>query len=431
MIGTRGFELLRELENAGIRGVSEKKEFYHAHKEELKQEVVTPFQDLFRAVVALLPEMALAELQTQRDLFSRILPQGYPQAFYWGALVARDVPNKRSGPQLIAFWGPHHFEWGLTWGADSDTIFARFVQACRQHGAELAPLFEQRLGGTGLRCGVRPEERFKSSYPLKTLLLKPDATPDACAVRVLSPDQVVGLPQDEFASAIAQTWVDLLPMLLIPSKRHCVKWTRMWMGKFAADALTSPDNQALVQSRGGKKDYPSVHDLLKEKTRVVQDGEVEEDNETSDVWNPVPANLEEARRRVVVELYARGGQSRFRAKVLAAYSGKCAVTGCDAIPALEAAHIQPYRDGGDATNHIQNGLLLRADIHRLFDLGLLACDTQNYHGEAPMLTLMVAPELRETQYSAFNGLELSLPEETECQPNKAALDWQRAHSLIG
>ncbi|RZM24778.1 MAG: HNH endonuclease, partial [Pedobacter sp.] len=66
---------------------------------------------------------------------------------------------------------------------------------------------------------------------------------------------------------------------------------------------------------------------------------------------------------------ARRGQKSFRDKLLKAYEYKCAVTGCDVIATLEACHIMPYN--GDYTNHIQNGILLRSDIHVLFDLGLL------------------------------------------------------------
>ena len=50
------------------------------------------------------------------------------------------------------------------------------------------------------------------------------------------------------------------------------------------------------------------------------------------------------------------------------YEGKCAVTGCDVPDVLQAAHIFPYM--GPETNHPSNGLL-RADIHTLFDLGLI------------------------------------------------------------
>lgn len=81
------------------------------------------------------------------------------------------------------------------------------------------------------------------------------------------------------------------------------------------------------------------------------------------------SSIVDARERVLGQIVRRRGQQEFREKLLVAYEGRCAITGCDAIEALEAAHIVPYL--GTETNHVQNGLLLRADIHTLFDLGCL------------------------------------------------------------
>jgi len=58
----------------------------------------------------------------------------------------------------------------------------------------------------------------------------------------------------------------------------------------------------------------------------------------------------------------RLGQGTFRIAVTSAY-GACAVSGEHSLPALEAAHVRPYADGGG--HALPNGLLLRADIHRL------------------------------------------------------------------
>ncbi len=54
------------------------------------------------------------------------------------------------------------------------------------------------------------------------------------------------------------------------------------------------------------------------------------------------------------------------------YEHRCVVTGCTVIAVLEAAHIRPYRRPED--NDVKNGLLLRADIHTLFDLNLLGIE---------------------------------------------------------
>ena len=65
----------------------------------------------------------------------------------------------------------------------------------------------------------------------------------------------------------------------------------------------------------------------------------------------------------------RLGQGTFRVAVTDAYSRACAVTGEHSLPVLEAAHIRPYALTGP--HDVSNGLLLRADLHRLFDLGYL------------------------------------------------------------
>ena len=66
----------------------------------------------------------------------------------------------------------------------------------------------------------------------------------------------------------------------------------------------------------------------------------------------------------------RPNQRRFRRVLLEAYGGHCALTGCDVDEALEAAHVAPWR----SENDIGAGILLRADLHRLFERGLLVID---------------------------------------------------------
>ena len=63
----------------------------------------------------------------------------------------------------------------------------------------------------------------------------------------------------------------------------------------------------------------------------------------------------------------RPEQEKFRRDLLKAYNGRCAVTGCDIEPLLDAAHLRPWRAG----NEVSDGILLRVDVHRLLDAGLL------------------------------------------------------------
>jgi hypothetical protein len=107
----------------------------------------------------------------------------------------------------------------------------------------------------------------------------------------------------------------------------------------------------------------------------------------------------------------RQGQGAFRAKILDAYGQRCAISGCSAVAVLEAAHILPYR--GEHTHRVDNGLLLRSDLHTLFDLGLLWIMDQHKVG--------IAPSLRGTDYEALAGQALRLPERIDHHPNPAHL----------
>ncbi|MBW8639170.1 HNH endonuclease [Hoeflea sp. WL0058] len=134
-----------------------------------------------------------------------------------------------------------------------------------------------------------------------------------------------------------------------------------------------------------------------------------------------PNSITDEREKRVAQITQRRGQAVFRKAVVAAYRGCCAVTGYDAIEALDAAHISPYR--GAASNHVQNGLLLRADIHDLFDLGHLAIDTED-------MTVVLSDALLETEYSGLQGQPVRLPTEAEHQPNKETLAAHRSWANI-
>ncbi len=106
----------------------------------------------------------------------------------------------------------------------------------------------------------------------------------------------------------------------------------------------------------------------------------------------------------------RHGQTEFKKDLLEAYGKCCAVTGCSSEEALEAAHIEPYSK--TKNNDPTNGLLLRADIHTLFDRHLIGIDPDT-------MTVYVAPSLLK-DYGQFDGKRLQL-EDKKLSPNKEAL----------
>lgn len=91
------------------------------------------------------------------------------------------------------------------------------------------------------------------------------------------------------------------------------------------------------------------------------------------------AQAGELRDKAWQQITRRRGQPHFRNMLLHRYGSRCLITGCKVVAVLEAAHIDPYRS--DAHNHPGNGLLLRADIHTLFDLDLLGIEPKELHIE--------------------------------------------------
>lgn len=127
--------------------------------------------------------------------------------------------------------------------------------------------------------------------------------------------------------------------------------------------------------------------------------------------------VKDERDRRLVEIAARQGQDRFRLAVLEAYGERCAITDYDAVETLEAAHIHPYR--GPATNRVSNGLLLRADLHILYDRGAITVHETSYH-------VLVKPHLAVTRYAFLGDHGLRLPRRRGDRPSTAAL---RSHRL--
>ena len=98
-----------------------------------------------------------------------------------------------------------------------------------------------------------------------------------------------------------------------------------------------------------------------------------DNNLLSDIFSDdyVP-NDEDERSKIYRSIVQRRGQKKFRDEVRELYGDKCVITGCEILDILEAAHINPYK--GDKDNNAKNGLLLRADIHTLFDLDLIGIE---------------------------------------------------------
>jgi putative restriction endonuclease len=122
----------------------------------------------------------------------------------------------------------------------------------------------------------------------------------------------------------------------------------------------------------------------------------------------------------------RLGQGAFRVLVTDIYDRRCAVTRERTLPALEAAHIRPYSVGG--VHEAKNGLLLRRDIHSLFDAG--------YVTVTPSLHFEVSRRIREEfengrHYYELHGSEIERPLNLALRPAPELLVWHNEHCFNG
>lgn len=134
----------------------------------------------------------------------------------------------------------------------------------------------------------------------------------------------------------------------------------------------------------------------------------------------------QARYGEPVLVHPRLGQGAFRILVTDNYRRRCAITGERTLPALDAAHIRPFSEGG--SHEASNGILMRRDIHSLFDLG--------YVTVSPDMKFEVSKKIREEfdngrHYYALHGSEIVLPVEPNRHPDQSALTWHNEHRFKG
>lgn len=139
---------------------------------------------------------------------------------------------------------------------------------------------------------------------------------------------------------------------------------------------------------------------------ALDDGSDERDPDTSAV---------DTRNSVLVSIKRRRGQRKFREGLARRYGPACMVSGCELFDIVEAAHIWPHQ--GDASNNLRNGLLLRADLHTLFDLDLMGIIPET-------LEIQFHPEVSASGYAALHGAALRVSEKHRPAVNVLADRWR-------
>jgi hypothetical protein len=128
------------------------------------------------------------------------------------------------------------------------------------------------------------------------------------------------------------------------------------------------------------------------------------------------------RERIERSILDRRGQAEFREMLMIAYGRRCVVSGSRVEQVLEAAHIRPVSEGGRDVP--SNGLILRSDIHTLFDLDLITIDPDT-------LRVSLAPNIKDSSYNKLamsQGRRILRPIYVEAKPDRDALRWRAERS---
>ena len=152
------------------------------------------------------------------------------------------------------------------------------------------------------------------------------------------------------------------------------------------------------------------------------------------LWNQLHVNMlfasvvreEKARYGEPVLTLPRLGQGSFRIMVTDAYERRCAVTNEKTLPALDAAHIKPYSESGQHV--VNNGILLRRDLHALFDKGYITITPSNQ--------VEVSRRIKEEfengrDYYRLHGSTIRLPTKPSDHPSRDFLEWHNSNIYLG
>lgn len=160
-----------------------------------------------------------------------------------------------------------------------------------------------------------------------------------------------------------------------------------------------------------RREFPLVLDKLISEGVVIEFETEAIDQSFLEIPEYLPSDVD-ARISLIARKISREGQQRFREALIKYYGVKCMITGCGIPQAIEAGHVNPYR--GKKDNHPANGLLLRRDLHALFDCNIIGIHPDD-------LRVHIHPSLKNSEYSSLDDKAILLPR-NGLAPSREALE---------
>lgn len=160
-----------------------------------------------------------------------------------------------------------------------------------------------------------------------------------------------------------------------------------------------------------RKEFPLVLDKFSTEGIIPEFETKVVDQSFLEMSEYLPSEVD-ARISQIARMVSRQGQQRFREALIKYYGTKCMITGCEIPQAIEAGHVNPYR--GKKDNHPANGLLLRRDLHALFDCNMIGIHPDD-------LKVHIHPSLKNSEYFSLENKVILLPR-NGLSPSREALE---------
>jgi putative restriction endonuclease len=161
-------------------------------------------------------------------------------------------------------------------------------------------------------------------------------------------------------------------------------------------------------------------------TRLLETAKLCDATDVADITDtPEISDRSQARFGAPTLIAPRLGQGAFRVAVTEAYGRQCAITNGKVLPALDAAHIKPYGEGG--LHSKSNGILLRKDIHSIFDAGYVTIKDD--------FTFSVSRKVKEVfnngeEYLRLHGALVRRPKSKADWPDTEFLRWHNKERYL-
>jgi len=244
------FELLAQLHDNPAR------DFYLAHKEEFKEHVEEPFQQLFRQVATQLPSPITDLMETEKKIFGRILKNDYSRGgawdFYWGAFYPKG--SKRTEDAQLSLWINHErFKFGFSIGEHGDDQRNRFLRNCQENYETLVHLLQDILSDESIVYGshegimITPDGTVvgRSNLTWKDWLSHPDRGNFDASV-VLPKHKVLQYSAQQLSQQIARTFERMFPLILLTTTDDPIPAIRQYLGLLEEQPEPNPE-YSLIQ----------------------------------------------------------------------------------------------------------------------------------------------------------------------------------------